>query len=88
MDDTNAQELLVAAINASGGLTKVAYALGISTNRLANWLKRGVPAERCPDIEAATGIRCELLRPDVNWQVLRAAQSNLCHRIGGDKCVP
>lgn len=30
-----------------------------------------VPAEYCPDIEAITGIACELLRPDVNWSVLR-----------------
>jgi DNA-binding transcriptional regulator YdaS (Cro superfamily) len=32
-----------------------------------------VPAEYCPDIEAITGIACELLRPDVNWSVLRKA---------------
>jgi DNA-binding transcriptional regulator YdaS (Cro superfamily) len=32
-----------------------------------------VPAEYCPDIEAITGIACELLRPDVNWAVLRKA---------------
>lgn len=32
-----------------------------------------VPAERCPDIEAATqgALTCEDLRPDVNWSVLR-----------------
>jgi DNA-binding transcriptional regulator YdaS (Cro superfamily) len=32
-----------------------------------------VPAERCPDIEAATqgALTCEDLRPDVNWAVLR-----------------
>ncbi|MGE6498630.1 YdaS family helix-turn-helix protein [Cupriavidus metallidurans] len=59
------------AIEASGGLSKVAHALHISPNRLANWLKRGVPAERCPDVEAAIGVRCEFLRPDVNWKVLR-----------------
>jgi DNA-binding transcriptional regulator YdaS (Cro superfamily) len=36
------------------------------------WKARGrVPAEHCPSIEAATGIRCEDLRPDVNWSVLR-----------------
>ena len=36
------------------------------------WKKTGrVPAEYCPDIEALTGVRCEELRPDVNWAVLR-----------------
>lgn len=35
--------------------------------------KRKVPAERCPDIELATGgkVTCEDLREDVNWSVLR-----------------
>jgi len=35
--------------------------------------KRPVPAERCPDIERATGgaVRCEDLRPDVDWGVVR-----------------
>ncbi len=36
------------------------------------WKKRGnVPAEHCPAIERATGVRCEELRPDVAWSVLR-----------------
>ncbi|USE81135.1 helix-turn-helix domain-containing protein [Cupriavidus gilardii] len=65
------QSALASAVDALGGLSKAATALNVTTNRLANWLKRGVPAERCPDIEAATGVPCEVLRPDVNWQVLR-----------------
>lgn len=34
---------------------------------------RQVPAERCPAIERATdgAVRCEELRPDVDWAVLR-----------------
>lgn len=34
---------------------------------------RPVPAELCPAIERATGgrVRCEELRPDVAWDVLR-----------------
>jgi DNA-binding transcriptional regulator YdaS (Cro superfamily) len=36
------------------------------------WKARGkVPAEHCPAIERATGVRCEELRPDVPWEVLR-----------------
>jgi len=33
-----------------------------------------VPAERCPAIERATGgaVTCEELRPDVDWQFIRA----------------
>ena len=41
----------------------------------ASGKKERVPAEACPDIEALTGIACELLRPDVNWSVLRARKS-------------
>ncbi len=42
------------------------------------WKKRGrVPAEHCPAIERATGgaVRCEDLRPDIEWGVLRAPPS-------------
>jgi DNA-binding transcriptional regulator YdaS (Cro superfamily) len=38
------------------------------------WKHRGrVPAEHCPSIERATqgAVRCEQLRPDVEWFVLR-----------------
>lgn len=45
--------------------------LGISQQAITNWKKRGIPAEHCPDIEALTGIKCEVLRPGVNWAVLR-----------------
>lgn len=37
---------------------------------------RRVPAERCPAIERATlgVVRCEDLRPDVDWQYLRTSK--------------
>jgi hypothetical protein len=35
------------------------------------WTLTQVPAEYCPDVEALTGVKCEELRPDVNWSVLR-----------------
>ena len=43
-----------------------------AVNQWANGLS-SVSAERCPQIEAATGglVRCEDLRPDVAWSVLR-----------------
>ncbi len=61
------------AIEVAGGATKLAAALGVTAQRLSNWVERGVPAERCPDIERATNgaVRCEELRPDVAWGVLR-----------------
>ena len=51
--------------------------LGVSPVIISQW-KTGakqVPAERCPAIEKATGgvVRCEDLRPDVDWAYLRAS---------------
>jgi hypothetical protein len=37
------------------------------------WKQSRVPSDYCPDIEAITGVKCEELRPDVNWAVLRKA---------------
>ena len=63
------------AIAACGGSSKLAQALGVSEQVVWNWKTRRVPAERCPAIEQATGgaVRCEELRPDVAWGVLREA---------------
>ena len=63
----------------SSGVTQsdLARNLGISPVLVNQWSNevRQVPAERCPDIEAATGgaVTCEELRPDVNWAVVRSA---------------
>lgn len=62
---------LETAIQKAGGLTKLSNAINTRPNVVNNWRSRGVPADSCPDIEAATGVRCEELRPDVNWAVLR-----------------
>lgn len=43
----------------------------VSKASISRWKKERVPAEACPDIEALTGIKCEHLRPDVHWEVLR-----------------
>jgi DNA-binding transcriptional regulator YdaS (Cro superfamily) len=43
----------------------------VSKASVSRWKSERVPAEVCPDIEALTGVRCEELRPDVNWGVLR-----------------
>ena len=56
--------------------SSLASKLGMKNSVLVNqWANgvRQVPAERCPAIERATGgaVRCEDLRPDVEWGVLR-----------------
>ncbi len=54
---------------------ELAKRLGVTPGAVSQWVKglSAVSAERCPAIEAATGglVRCEDLRPDVAWSVLR-----------------
>ena len=49
--------------------------LGIPSTLIYQWQTgvRRVPADRCPAIERATNgaVRCEDLRPDVDWAYLR-----------------
>lgn len=61
------------AIHILGSVRALSETLGVSAQVITNWKSRGVPAERCPAIERATlGIvRCEDLRPDVDWAYLR-----------------
>jgi DNA-binding transcriptional regulator YdaS (Cro superfamily) len=50
----------------------MAAALGVTGHAVIyQWKKTRVPADRCPDVEQLTGVRCEDLRPDVNWAVVR-----------------
>ena len=59
-----------------GSQTALAALLGVSKGAVSQWKEVGrrVPAEYCPLIERATAgqVRCEDLRPDVAWDVLRA----------------
>lgn len=61
-----------------GKRTDLARAIQAPTILISQWAyeQRQVPAERCPDIERATGgaVRCEDLRPDVDWSVLRGPE--------------
>lgn len=58
-----------------GGQAGLARAIGVQQQHVWNWINRSgnVPAEHCPAIERATAgaVRCEDLRPDVAWDVLR-----------------
>ena len=62
-----------------GTQSKLAALLGVSVPTVNQWVhgNRPIPAERCPEIEKATGgaVRCEELRPDVDWAYLRKSNS-------------
>lgn len=60
-----------------GSPTRMAEAVGggVIRQHIEHWLKTGVvPAAKAPDVEAATGIKAELLCPSVNWAVIRGNQ--------------
>lgn len=58
-----------------GRQTTLASAIGVDPQLVWQWARgvRQVPAGRCPAIEIATdrAVRCEELRPDVDWSALR-----------------
>lgn len=62
------------AIDLAGSQKSLAEQIGVQPQLVWAWIDRGnVPADYCPDIERATNgaVRCEELRPDINWAVLR-----------------
>ncbi len=58
-----------------GSQARLARALNVSPAMVHQWLRgiRPIAAEHCPAIERATqgAVRCEDLRPDVDWACLR-----------------
>lgn len=58
-----------------GSQKRLADLLGVKAPTVSQWLKgqRPVPVLRCPEIERLTRgeVRCEDLRPDIEWEALR-----------------
>jgi DNA-binding transcriptional regulator YdaS (Cro superfamily) len=56
------------AVKRAGGQSALAKAVGVKQGHVWDWLNsQVVPTLRCAAIEAATGVRCEELRPDLHW---------------------
>lgn len=73
-------DALKKAVAIAGGQAALARQLSatskggpVSSVSVWNWIKRGsgAPAGHCPDIERATGVKCEALRPETNWSFVR-----------------
>jgi len=76
---------LIRAIEIAGGPTALSVAVRApSAGAVKQWRISGVPAAYCPAIEKATGIRCEELRPDIEWGVLRGT-SRRPSRVGAPR---
>lgn len=59
------------AIRLAGGMTKMAQDLNLSGHAVIyQWKKTRIPAEHCMPVERLTGVKCEQLRPDLDWDVL------------------
>lgn len=60
---------------------QLARVIDVSPSMVSQMVKghRRIPAEHCPTIERATGgrVRCEDLRPDVDWGYLRGTSPEL-----------
>lgn len=64
MESTKALEK---AIEKAGGVTALASAIGVSQSVVSNWKSRkSVPPVYCADIEKATGVKRQKLRPE-DW---------------------
>ena len=62
--------LRVAIVAAGGTITSLARLIGIAPQAIAQWTK--VPADRIIEIERATGVDRERLRPDLYRRYRRA----------------
>lgn len=56
-------------------MQSLAVHLGVTKGAVSQWKLPGrrIPAEHCPSIEKLVNgqVRCEVLRPDVDWAYLR-----------------
>lgn len=67
-----------------GGQTKLAEKLGISSPSISEWKKRGVPPERCEQIEQLTDglVTCERLNEGYIWT---RVDGRAYYRVRADK---
>lgn len=69
------------------GPSAIGRIVGIKPSSVIDWRKRGIPADRCAELERGTqgAYTCEGLRPDVRW--VRVADSDWPWHPEGRPCV-
>lgn len=74
MEKTDMTNPIAEAAAIIGSRAEMARRIGVTKGAVWQWehVSR-VPAEHCPRIERETGgaVRCEELRPDIDWAYLR-----------------
>lgn len=82
---------IIDACGKAGGQASLARIIGVSPAMVHQWTKgiRPIAAEHCPSIERATNgaVRCEDLRPDVDWGYLRATDCDV-PKVGAGNTAP
>lgn len=86
------EEALDTAVAHAGTVQNLADHLGVTKGAVSQWKTDGrrIPAEHCPAIERLTNgtVRCEHLRPDVDWAYLRLASGAMKPRRATDPEPP
>jgi DNA-binding transcriptional regulator YdaS (Cro superfamily) len=76
MNTSKKQVAFGRACDLVGGQARMARLLNVRPPTVNQWvhLVKQIPAERCPEIEKLTNgvVRCEELRPDIDWAYLRS----------------
>lgn len=67
----------------------LAELIGVTPGAVSQWKTAGVPVEHCPRIERLTAgaVRCEEMRPEVDWAYLRATDCDL-PKVGAGDTAP
>ncbi len=67
---------MLTVIEDLGGPAAVARLVNVKPPSVIEWRRRGIPSDRCPDLERASAGKhtCEAMRPDVRWH--RVADAN------------
>jgi DNA-binding transcriptional regulator YdaS (Cro superfamily) len=85
METNSPKERLRVAIGKFPTLKAFSEAMNVRYQVVQQWLVNGVPAEYCPEIERVTDreVKCEDLRPDVNWSFVRAGSDRRSNKKSG-----
>lgn len=69
-----------------GSQRVLADKIGVTPGAVSQWKTTGVPVEHCPRIERLTAgtVRCEEMRPEVDWGYLRATDCGVVKVGAGD----
>jgi DNA-binding transcriptional regulator YdaS (Cro superfamily) len=81
MNTSRPNEALTGAIAKYPSLKAFAAELCVPYQTVQQWMKNGVPAEYCPQIEKMTGgeALCEDLNSRVDWTYLRSTSKPAAH---------